>query len=172
MAQVPILYHPEPAPYTSPHLLQNVLQRLYLEGADPVYQVYREQLVDSLYEYYAEVTLHHSSPFGAYTRSSKGGFASTPSQAVKFAAIETLVDLRHNEVSVHTHPDFYYYPSLHENGRIHFPLIGPACDRPSSHLSRYITTSYLLIYELARELARARIALAAARNRNPPPTVG
>lgn len=67
------------------------------------------------------------------------------------------------------HPGFYFYPSLHKNGRIRFPFIDPACDRPSSHLSRYITASYL---ELARELPRARIALAATRNRNPPPTVG
>ena len=125
-----------------------------------------------MYEYYAEVTLHHSSPSGAYTRSTKGGLASTPSQAVQFAAIEALVDLRYNEVRMHTHPGFFYYPSLHENGRIRFPLINPACDRPSSHLSRYITTSYLLIYELARELTQAQIDLAAARNRNPLPTVG
>ena len=134
-----------------------------------MYQVYREHLAGSLYEYYAEVTLHHSSPFVAYTRSSKDGFTSTPSQAVQFAAIEALVDLRYNEVCMHTHPSFYYYPSLHENGRIRFPLIDPACDRPSSHLSRYITATYLLIYELARELTRARIALAAAQNRNPYP---
>ena len=137
-----------------------------------MYQVYWEQLVCSLYEYYAEATLHHSSPSDAYTRSSKGGFASTPSQAVQFAAIEALVDLCYNEVRMHTRPGFYYYPSLHENGRIRFHLIDPACDRPSSHLSRYITTTYLLIYELARELTRARIALAAARNRNPLPTIG
>ena len=54
----------------------------YPEGADPEYRVYREHLAGALYEYYAEVTLHHSSPSGAYTRSSKGGLASTPSQAV------------------------------------------------------------------------------------------
>ena len=88
------LYHPEPASYTSPHLLQNVWRRLYPEGADPEYRVYREHLAGALYEYYAEVTLHHSSPSGAYTRSTKGGLASTPSQVVQFAAIEALVDLR------------------------------------------------------------------------------
>ena len=71
MAPVPILYHPEPAPCTSSHLLQNVWRRLYPEGADPEYRVYREHLAGALYEYYAEVTLHHSSPSGAYTRSSK-----------------------------------------------------------------------------------------------------
>ena len=63
-----------------------------------MYQVYREHLAGSLYEYYAEVTLHHSSPSGAYTRSSKGGFASTPSQAIQFAALEALVDFRYNEI--------------------------------------------------------------------------
>lgn len=40
MAPVPYLYQSEPAPYASPHLLQNVWRRLYPEGADPVYQVY------------------------------------------------------------------------------------------------------------------------------------
>ena len=172
MALVPILYHPVPAPCTSPHLLQNVWRRLYPEGAGPVYQVYREHLAGSLYEYYAAVTLHHSSPSSAYTHSSKGGFASTPSQAIQFAALEALVDLRYNEVRMHAHPGFYFYPSLHENGRIRFPFIDPACDRPASHLSRYITASYLLIYELARELTRALMALAPARNRNHSPTVG
>ena len=65
MAPVPILYHPEPASCTSPHLLQNVWCRLYPEGADPEYRVYREHLARALYEYYAEVTLHHSFPSGA-----------------------------------------------------------------------------------------------------------
>ena len=82
MAPVPILYHPEPAPYTSAHLLQNVWRRLYPEGADLEYRVYREHLAGALYEYYAEVTLHHSSPSDAYTHSTKGGLASTPSHAV------------------------------------------------------------------------------------------
>ena len=72
---------------------------------------------------------------------------------------------------MHTHPGLFFYPSLHENGRIHFPLINPACDRPTSHLACYITASYLLNYELARELSRARAALAAARMRNPLPDV-
>ena len=110
-------------------------------------------------------------PSDAYTRSTKGGLASTPSQAVQLAAVEALVDLRYNEVRMHTHPGLFYYPSLHENGRIRFPLINPACDRPTSHLSRYITASYLLNYELARELSRARTALDAARTRNPLPTI-
>ena len=79
-------------------------------------------MAGALYEYYAEVTLHHSSPSGAYTRSSKGGLAATPSQAVQFAAIEALVDLRYNEVRMHTHPGLFYYPSLHKNGRATVPL--------------------------------------------------
>ena len=137
-----------------------------------MYLVYQEQLVVSMYEYYVEVTLHHSSPSGAYTRSSKGCFTSTPSQAVQFAAIEAHVYLRYNEVRMQTHPGFYFYPSLFENGCIRFHLINPSCDRSSSHLSRYITATYLLIYELSQELTRARIALAGAQNWNPPPTVG
>ena len=60
------------------------------------------------------------------------------------------------------HPDFYYYPSLHDNGRVRFPIIDSESDSVASHLSRYITASYLMIHELARELTRARTALAAA----------
>ena len=75
---------------------------------------------------------------------------------------------------MHTHPGLFYYPSLHENGRIRFPLINPVCDRPTSHLSRYITGSSLLIYELAREL-HARTALAyalvSASSATTPPSV-
>nr|XP_045083448.1 uncharacterized protein LOC123493619 [Aegilops tauschii subsp. strangulata] len=104
MAPVPFKYQSEPAPYTSPHLLQNVWRRVYPEGADPVYQVYREHLAGSLYEYYAEVTLHHSSPYDACTHSSKDGFASTLSQAIQFAALEALVDLRYNDVRMQAHP--------------------------------------------------------------------
>ena len=72
---------------------------------------------------------------------------------------------------MHTHPGLFFYPSMHENGCICFPLINLACDRPTSHLARYITASYLLNYELARELSRSRAALAAARIRNPLPAV-
>ena len=61
---------------------------------------------------------------------------------------------------MHNNPGFYYYPSLHDNGRVRFPIIDPESDTVASHLSRYITASYLLIYELARELSRARTALA------------
>ena len=58
------------------------------------------------------------------------------------------------------HPGFYYYPSLYENGRVRFPIIDLESDSVASHLSRYITTSYLMIHELARELTLARTALA------------
>ena len=60
------------------------------------------------------------------------------------------------------HPGIYYYPSLHDNGRIRFPIIDPESDSVASHLSRYITASYLMIHELARELTRACTALASA----------
>ena len=59
------------------------------------------------------------------------------------------------------HLGFYYYPSLQDNGRVCFPTIDPESDSTASHLSRYITASYLLIHELARELTDARTTLAA-----------
>ena len=59
------------------------------------------------------------------------------------------------------HPGFHYYPSLHDNGRVCFPLVNPESDSVASHLARYMTASYLMIHELARELTRARTALAA-----------
>jgi hypothetical protein len=73
---------------------------------------------------------------------------------------------------VQHHPGFYYYPSMFDNGCIRFPPIDPACDRSSSHLSRYITASYLLLFKFARELTRARTALVAARSGFVPPTIG
>ena len=58
-----------------------------------------------MYEYYTEVTMHYISPTDAYTHSSKGGLASTPSQGIQFAALEALVDLRYNEaLQKKTHP--------------------------------------------------------------------
>ena len=60
------------------------------------------------------------------------------------------------------HPGFYYYPSLHDNGRVCFPIFDPKSNSVASPLSRYITASYLMIHELARELTRARTALASA----------
>ena len=60
------------------------------------------------------------------------------------------------------HSGFYYYPSLHGNGRVRFSTIDPESDSVASHLARYITASYVMIHELARELTRAHTALAAA----------
>ena len=62
------------------------------------------------------------------------------------------------------HPGFCFYLSLHNDGRVRFHSVDPASDSDTSHLSRYITASYLLIHELARELNRSRSALAAARS--------
>ena len=149
--------------YTSPHLLRNVWCRLYPHSDDPVYRVYRERLANLVYEYHAVVTLRTSSDSGSYTRASRSGYASTASQAVQFAAFEVLVELRYTEVQMQHHPGFYYYPSLHDNGRVRFPTIDPESDSTASHLSRYITASYLQIHEMARELAHARVALAATR---------
>ena len=151
-------------PYTSPHLLRNVSRRLYPHRDEPVYRVYRERLADSVYEYHAVVTLRTSSDSSTYTRTSRSGFASTASQGVQFAAFEVLVELCYNEVWMQNHPGFYYYPSLHSNGHVRFPIIDPESDSVASHLSRYITASYLMIHELARELTRARTALDATRS--------
>ena len=107
MAPVPYLYESEPAPYTSPHLLQNMWRRLYPNGSDPVYQVYQERLADSVYEYHAEVTLHTSTISGIYTHSSRSGYTSTPGQAVQINAFEALVDLHYNEVQMQHHPVFF-----------------------------------------------------------------
>ena len=169
MATVPYPYQPEPAPSTFPHLLINVCRRLYPDGDDPVYQVYREQLANGVYEYHAEVIMHNSTVVGTYTRSTKGGTASTPDQAVQFAAFEALTDLRYNEIQMQTHPGFYFYPSLYESGQIRFPYINPECDRSASHLSRYITAGYFLITSIAQELDRVRGELAAARSAFAPP---
>ena len=148
--------------FTSPHLLRNMWHRLYPHGDDPVYRVYQERLADSVYEYHAVVTLRTSSDSSSYTRTSCSGYTSSASQTVQFAAFEVLVELRYNEVRMQNHPGFHYYPSLHDNCRVRFPVIDPESDSVASHLSHYITASYLLIFELARELSRARNALAAA----------
>ena len=106
------------------------------------------------------VTLRTSSDSSSYTRTSRSGYASTASQAVQFAAFEVLVELHYNKVPMQNHPGLYYYPSLHDNGRVRFPLIDPESDSVASHLARYVTASYLMIHELARELTRTRTALA------------
>lgn len=135
---------------------------MYPLGDDPVYRVYRERLADSVYEYHAVVTLRTSSDSSTYTRTSRSSYASTASQAVQFHAFEVLVELRYNEVQMQNHPGFYYYPSLHDNGRVRFPIIDPESDSIASHLAHYITARYLMIHELARELPRAHTSLASA----------
>ena len=162
MAPLPYPCQLQLMPYTSPHLLRNVWRRLCPLRDDPVYRVYREHLADSAYEYHAVVTLRTSSDSSSYTRISRSGYASTASQVVQFAAFEVLVELCYNEVRMQNHPGFHYDPSLHDNGRVRFPIIDPESDTVASHLSRYITASYLMIHELARELTCARTALAAA----------
>ena len=107
-------------PYTSPHLLRNVWHQLNPLVDDQVYRVYRERLADSVYEYHEVVTLHTSSDSGSYTRTSRSGYASTACQAVQFAAFEVLVELRYNEIRMQNHPGFFYFPSLHDNGRVCF----------------------------------------------------
>ena len=98
MAPMPYPCQLQLMPYTSSHLLRNVWRRLYPLGDDPVYRVYRERLVDSVYEYHAVVTLRTSSDSSTYTRTSRSSFASTASQAIQFAAFDVLVELRYNEV--------------------------------------------------------------------------
>ena len=70
------------------------------------------------------------------------------------------------------HPGFYYYPSLHDNGRVRFPIIDLESDSVVSHLSRYITASYLMFHELAQELTRARTALSSTRYVTSPASMG
>ena len=110
MAPVPYHYNHEPAPFSFPPLLRSVWLRLYPNGEDPVYQVYREQIADTVYEYYAEAFLFASSEVGSYSRSSKGGTASTPNQAIQFAALEALTDLRYPEVDMQMTPRFLLLP--------------------------------------------------------------
>ena len=77
-----------------------------------MYQVFREQLAESVYEYHAEAFMVACSDIGCYSRSTKGGTASTPELAIEFAAMEALTDLRFHEVEMQTHPSFLYYPTL------------------------------------------------------------
>lgn len=162
MAPVPYPCQLQLMPFTSLHLLSNVWLRLYPLGDDLVYHVYWQRLADPVYEYHVVVTLRTSSDSSTYTCTSRSGYASAASQAVHFAAFEVLVELRYNEVRMQNHPGFYYYPSLHDHGRVRFPIIDPEADSVASHLACYITASYLMIHELARELTRARTALASA----------
>src|SRR3954464_12035018 len=80
MAPVPFPFEYESSPTGFPALLRRVLLRLYPQGEDPVFQVYREKLADFVHEYHAEVFLFTSSAVGSLSRSAKGGPASTQSR--------------------------------------------------------------------------------------------
>src|SRR3954466_8913519 len=167
----PELFHFEydPSPAGFPALLRRVWLWLYPQGEDPVFKVYRERLADFMHEYQAEVFLSASSMMGSLFRSAKGGPASTPEQAILYAAVAALVDLRHQEVEMQAHPGLSKYPTLTSMGNVRFPP-DSACDRPDVHLSRYVVAQYELIVILAEELARSREALASLSNAQSPPS--
>src|SRR3990170_8603859 len=169
MAPVPYHYHHEPAPFTFPVLLRSIWLRLYPNGEDPVYQVFQEQLAESVYEYHAVAYLTATSDIGSSSRSSKGGVASTPELAIQFAAMEAITDLRFHEAEMRTHPGFFHYPTLSPTtGRVLFPPIDPVCDHATGVLSRYLIASYRMIISLADELCRVQEALAAVTPAPPP----
>ena len=110
------------------------------------------------------------SDIGCYSRSTKGGTASTPQLAIEFAAMEALTDLRFHVVEMQTHPGYSYYPTLSPmTGRVVFTPVDPACDRATAVLSRYLNASYRMIISLAEELSRVLAALAAVAPVPPPP---
>src|ERR1041385_7551366 len=156
MAPVPYPFEYEASPTGFPSLLCRVWLRLYPQGEDPMFQVYCEKLADYVHEYRAEVFLFSSSTYGSLSRSAKGGPASSPEQAILYASLEALVDLRHHEVGMQLHPGLYHYPTLSPSGQIHFPP-DSECDRTAVHLAR---SEYELVSCLAEELARSREALA------------
>jgi hypothetical protein len=166
----PELFHFEydPSPAGFPALLRRVWLWLYPQGEDPVFKVYREKLADFVHEYQAEVFLSASSMMGSLFRSAKGGPTSTPEQAILYAAVAALVDLRQQEVEMQTHPGLSKYPTLTAMGNVRFPP-DSACDHPDVHLSRYVIAQYELILSLAEELARSREALASLSNAQSPP---
>src|SRR3954468_8281933 len=162
----PFEYDPSPAGF--PALLHRVWRRLYPQGEDPVFQVYREELADFVHEYRAEVFLYASSPISSISRSPKGGPASTPEQAILYASLDALVDLRQQEVGMQAHPGLSHYPTLTSSGQVLFPP-DSECDRTSVHLSRYMVAQYELIISLAEELARSPEALASVSLAQSPP---
>src|SRR3954464_8555462 len=121
MAPVPFPFEYESSPTGFPALLRRVWLQLYPQGEDPVFQVYREKLADFVYEYCAEVFLFTSSAIGSLSCSAKGGPASTPEQAILYAFLDALLDLRQQEVGMQTHPGISYYPTLAPTGQVLFP---------------------------------------------------
>src|SRR3990170_7585699 len=172
MAPVPYHFQHEPEPHTFPTLLRSIWLRLYPHGEDPVYQVFREQLGESVFEYHAVAHMTATSDIGSSSRSSKGGVASTPELAIQFAAMEAITDLRFHEVEMQIHPGFFHYPTLSPmTGRVLFSPVDPACDHAAGVLSRYLNASYRIIISLAEELCRVQGALAAATPAPTPPVV-
>src|SRR3990170_6859280 len=162
MAAVPYHFHHETEHHTFPALLRSVWLRLYPNGDDPVYQVFREQLGESVYEYHAVAYLTATSDIGSSSRSAKGVVASTPELAIQFAAMEAITDLRYHEVQMQIHPGFFHYPPLSPTtGRVIFSPTDPEVDRAAGVLSQYIHASYHMIISLAVELNRVQEALAA-----------
>ena len=82
MAPVPYHFQYEPAPSAFPSLLRNVWFLLYPHGEEPVYQVFREKLAKFVYEFHAQAYMVVSSDIGTYSRSTKGGTASTLEMAI------------------------------------------------------------------------------------------
>jgi hypothetical protein len=127
-----------------------------------VYQVYHDQLAESVEEYHVVAYLTATTDIGSSSRSSKGGVASTPELAIQFAAMEAITDLRYHEVQMQIHPGFFHYPTLSPStGRVVFPPIEPEADRAAGVLSQYICASYRMIISLAEEMNRIQEALAA-----------
>src|SRR3954466_8846444 len=155
MAPVPYPFEYEASPTGFSSLLRRVWLRLYPQGEDPTFQVYCEKLADYVHEYRAEVFLFSSSTFGSMSRSAKGGPLSTLEQAILYAALEALVDLRHHEVGMQLHPAPSYYPALSPTGHILFPP-DSVCDRKTVHLARYMVAQYELVISVAEELPRSR----------------
>src|SRR3989337_1041013 len=126
MAPVPYHYHHEPEAHTFPILLRSIWLRLYPYDDDPVYQMFREPLGESAYEYHAVAYLTKTSDIGSSSRSSKGGVASTLELAIQFAAMEAITDLRFHEAEMQTHLGFLHYPTLSPTtGRVLFSPVDP-----------------------------------------------
>ena len=137
MAPVPFPFEFEPSPSSFPALLRRAWLRLYSQGEDPVFQVYREKLADFVHEYRAEVFLFTSSTVGSLSRSAKGGPASTTEQAILYASLDALVDLRQQEVGMQAHPGLSLYPPWPLRDRFCFHQTQSATGRPSTSLATW-----------------------------------
>ncbi|KAI4967690.1 hypothetical protein ZWY2020_017036 [Hordeum vulgare] len=169
MAPVPYHFQYEHAPSSFPKTTECPVS-ISQDGEEPVYQVFREQLAESVYEFHAQAYLVVSSDIGSYSRSTKGRTASTLEMAIQFAAVEGRTNLRYHEVEMQTHPGFFHYPTFSPStGRVIFAPVDPTCDRATDVLSRHVSASYRMIVSLAEELSRLRAALVIATAMPPPP---